>query len=680
MNNGRGNGTVVCGHLADPPVDDVRAGLVAGGRALGSGDLRAGRRHFDAAYRAAERAGDAEGMAEAALGMGGLWVHEHRNFADATLLTHRLGEALTRVDPGSPAGLRLRVRLAAEACYRTGAPGPVLALLDEARSAGDPVTRADAASIAHHCLLGPGHGELRRTLAAELVEESFRTGRRSDLLMGLLWQTVDMFLDADAHAGRRLGELRKLLAGRSHLAVEYVVAGIDVMLAIRAGELDRAESLARACAERGTDAGDVDVTGWYGAQIVAIRWYQGRLVETLPMLTELVDSPTLSTLDYSALAALAVAAATAGDHPRAASALATLRGDDLADLPRSSSWLGMMSGVAEAAYLLADAPPAARVYELMQPYAHLPIIGSLGIVCLGSAHHTLGVASLTMGDLDRAVEHFQAAVDRNLALAHWPAVIASRQRLAQALTARGQRSDAALAAREAASATRLATEFGLPHSDESPHPDEGLPPPDESLPHPDESGAGEDPEPLGATATCTRSGRSWRVTLGLREVLVEHRIGMLYLAVLVANPGQEIDVVDLAAGPSALVESPRAAGETTTSRRASDQPLLDPVAIREYRDRQIRLRQEIADLEAGDEFGRADQARAELDWITTELAAAAGLGGRTRAFPTDRERARIAVGKAIRRALDHVTKADPVIGEHFARTIRTGTRCAYWPV
>ena len=68
--------------------------------------------------------------------------------------------------------------------------------------------------------------------------------------------------------------------------------------------------------------------------MIAIRWYQGRIVEALPMLSGLVDSPTLSTVDNSSLAALAVAAATAGDQPTATSALARLYGHDLADLPR----------------------------------------------------------------------------------------------------------------------------------------------------------------------------------------------------------------------------------------------------------------------------------------------------------------------------------------------------------
>src|SRR5438552_1210613 len=127
---------------------------------------------------------------------------------------------------------------------------------------------------------------------ADLLGLSFRTSRRSDLLMGLLWQTVDVFLDGDPHAGRRLTELRESLAQGDHLAIGYVVDAIEVMLTIRSGDLDRAEILAWACAERGRLAGDIDATGWYGAQLVAIRWYPGRLVEALPMLTELVDSPT----------------------------------------------------------------------------------------------------------------------------------------------------------------------------------------------------------------------------------------------------------------------------------------------------------------------------------------------------------------------------------------------------
>jgi hypothetical protein len=71
--------------------------------------------------------------------------------------------------------------------------------------------------------------------------------------------------------------------------------------------------------------------------------------------------------------------------------------------------------------------------------------------------------------------------------------------------------------------------------------------------------------------------------------------------------------------------------------------------------------------------------RAERDWLVAQLSSAAGFGGRTRAFPDQPERARVAVGKAIRRALARITEADAVIGEHLRQTVHTGVRCSYWP-
>jgi hypothetical protein len=57
--------------------------------------------------------------------------------------------------------------------------------------------------------------------------------------------------------------------------------------------------------------------------------------------------------------------------------------------------------------------------------------------------------------------------------------------------------------------------------------------------------------------------------------------------------------------------------------------------------------------------------------------AAIGLGGRSRSFPADDERARSGVTKAIRRALDEITAASPALGAHFRETIVTGLSCRY---
>jgi hypothetical protein len=602
--------------------------LAAGYRALDvHGDLRESRRWFDLAYGAAASPGDPYAMAEAAVGLSGLWVHEHRTTGACAALEMRLRHALSLVEFRSPLGIRLRARLAGEADYRTGGHATIMAVVKEARQSADPLALAEALRLAHHCLLGPGHGAVRRRLAQELVDVGVLTGHRSDVLAGVLWQVVGLFLDGDPHARRRLAELHAMIGRRDHLAVGFVASAIEVMLAIRAGRLDDAEALAQGCAERGTAAGDVDAAGWHGGQLVAIRWYQGRLVELLPLLRELAHSPTLSAVDNSHFAALAVAAAQAGHVREAAGALARLRGRGLANLPRSSSWLVTMYGVVEAAHLLDDADTSAQAYELLQPFACLPAVASLGVACFGSVQHALGVASLSTGHTDRAIEHLREAIEGNLALDHRPAVAASRRRYAQALAM---------------------------------HTDPGA---GDSLSAAPGRGGIVTPGPA---ATCVREGQDWRLRLGSHNVLVPHSVGMQYLTVLVANPRQEVPSVDLVAGVNRVAPP-------------SPQPMLDRVAILEYRQRVSRLRVDIHGWETAGSSARAAEARAERDWLLAQLSAATGIGGRTRRFPDGSERARVSVGKAIRRAVVRIVDADPTIGEHIRRTVRTGVRCSYRP-
>jgi hypothetical protein len=449
-----------------------------------------------------------------------------------------------------------------------------------------------------------------------------------------------------------------------------------VMLAIRAGRLDEAESLVAVCAASGAAAGDIDAEWWPGSQLVTIRWYQGRLPELLPMLHDRVHSPALSAVDNSTLVALAVATALHGDRPAAASVLAALRGPStgkpstgkpstgkqshgLATLPRGSSWLVTMNGIAEAAYLLGDADAAREAYDLLLPYADLPMVGGLGVTCFGSTHQALGVAALTTRHLDLAVEHLTAAVQHNLALPHWPALAFSRQRLARARQLRAGAQDAADTRRELDTVRAEAAALGVAL------------PPDGDLP----GGPAADVAADRATVTCERAGRGWRLRLAGRTVLVEDSIGMLHLAVLISNPRREIAAADLVAGVASVAGMAETA--EVTGRDGTAQHVLDAEAIASYRRRLRQLDTELGTLAPGSDAERV--AMAEREWLLAQVAGAAGLGGRPRSFTDDSERARVAAGKAIRRAIVRIAAADAVIGEHLRRSVRTGTRCSYWP-
>ncbi|NRQ30248.1 hypothetical protein HII36_00120 [Nonomuraea sp. NN258] len=627
---------------------DAEASLVAAERALHlDGDLRTGRCRFDLAFQVAERAGDGPATARAALGLGGMWVHEHRTAASAAKVLSRQRQALANLDPRSPLAVRLRARLVAEEDHLAGRHETILRALPEARDTGDPVAVAETLSLAHQCLMSPGHEALRLELAHELICQAARTGRRGDLLAGLLWRTVDLFLAADPRAERSLAELRGLLAVRDHLAVGFVVQAVEVMLAIRAGRFAQAEALAAVCAERGEAAGDADAANWFGAQLATVRWYQGRIAEFVPALSGLVNSPALGSTDFGCFPALAVAAAAAGDQRVARGMLA--RVGDPATLSRTRGWLATVHAVVEAAFLLDDAETAARAYELLVPFAHLPVVVGPGVACFGSVQHALGTAALTAGEPDRAVEHLGAAVQANLALGHWPATCLSRHRLGQALALRHGPDDVT-ARRQLALAGEEAAGLGMTL-------------PAASTRNRLAPGGGP------AAVSCRRSGRHWRLDWRGRSALVDDSVGMRHLAVLTENPGREILAADLAAGP----------GGGLPDQAGSNQPMLDEQARLTYKHRLSQLQAEIDQYRALNDPERAAAAVAERDWLLAELTAAAGLGGRVRAFADGRERARIAVGKAIRRALARIADADPVIADELRATVHTGLRCRYLP-
>jgi hypothetical protein len=107
--------------------------------------------------------------------------------------------------------------------------------------------------------------------------------------------------------------------------------------------------------------------------------------------------------------------------------------------------------------------------------------------------------------------------------------------------------------------------------------------------------------------------------------------------------------------------------------------ILDPQAKEAYRHRLEELQEELREAEGWADTERAARAREEMEFLADELAGAIGLGGRDRRAPSDAERARVNVTKAIRAALARIDQHSPALGRHLANTIRTGTFCSYVP-
>jgi len=144
--------------------------------------------------------------------------------------------------------------------------------------------------------------------------------------------------------------------------------------------------------------------------------------------------------------------------------------------------------------------------------------------------------------------------------------------------------------------------------------------------------------------------------MGAHVATTPDLIGMRYLARLVATPNQDIPALALVVDPG------------TSPTMPGHHAVLDASAMTALRTRIRELRQQ--------PVCSADE-QEELEALTRELALASGLGGRSRAFADMPERARTAVRKALKRALEQIAAANPVIGQHLVERIETGAICRY---
>jgi hypothetical protein len=170
-----------------------------------------------------------------------------------------------------------------------------------------------------------------------------------------------------------------------------------------------------------------------------------------------------------------------------------------------------------------------------------------------------------------------------------------------------------------------------------------------------------------------RDGEYW--TVGHRGLVVTLRDtkGLRDLGRLLAEPGREFHVLDLMAdGTGARSIPPSQAAEAGLATEGWGDPVIDQAARAHYQRRITELEQELDEAqERGDAEANA-AAREELDALIKELTAAYGLAGRPRRSPDPVERARKAVRRRLRDAMNRIALAHPRLGQHLAASIRTG--------
>ena len=139
--------------------------------------------------------------------------------------------------------------------------------------------------------------------------------------------------------------------------------------------------------------------------------------------------------------------------------LARITGEGL-DPFRASLWLASLTYITDACAALGDEAAAALVYPELEPLAGTNVMIGQLVACYGSVDRYLGMLAATLGEWERAEQHFEQAMtlNRQMEASTWLAHTAYEY--ARSLLARGNREPQRVAAL-LGEANRLATEIGL---------------------------------------------------------------------------------------------------------------------------------------------------------------------------------------------------------------------------
>lgn len=279
--------------------------------------------------------------------------------------------------------------------------------------------------------------------------------------------------------------------------------------------------------------------------------------------------------------------------------------------------LEMLAILAAVATAVGSTAQREEAYRRLLPHAGTHVVVGGCAAYSGAVDHHLGTLAAALGRPARAAEHLRAAMalHEGVGAGAWAALSASAL------------SESAVSAVSAVS----------------------------------ESPAGPPDAVEGPRNAFHRDGAVW--TLAYAGVLahVPDAKGLHDLATLLAVPGRPVHVFTL------LGRAEPATGAD---------PVLDDRARAAYRARLAELDRAIAGAVTPAEGERAETERSAL---VRELAAAAGLGGRTRRLGDETERARKTVTARIRDALARIDREHPALGEHLRACVSTGTSCTYAP-
>ena len=238
-----------------------------------------------------------------------------------------------------------------------------------------------------------------------------------------------------ASARRQITPLLEMAQASAQPFVIHVAEHYRAAIALADGQLDLAEEAARRSHEAGRLLTGRDASGTYGIQTFSLRREQGRLAELAPVVRVLAGSGRDRGPWRPGMVALL---AELGMEKEARRELERIMGEGLEQF-RESLWLAALAYITDATTALGDAAAAELVYPHFEQLTGTNVMIGHLVAFYGAADRYLGMLAATLGESERAWEHFEAAIELNRRMGAQTWLAHTHYEYARALIAAGSR-------------------------------------------------------------------------------------------------------------------------------------------------------------------------------------------------------------------------------------------------
>jgi tetratricopeptide (TPR) repeat protein len=410
--------------------------------ALADAQLRAGheeeaRTAFLRAAEIARGVGDADALARAGLGYGGLYVWMAAR-GDRRLIP-LLEEALDSL-PDSDTALRARV-MARLACAVRDQPDRERRLpLSEravaiAERLGDQRTLAYALSARCTSVIDPRSMEGFTETARETIRVGEAVGEIERSFIGRFYLLIPLLEAGDIDGTRAtLAEMTRAAEELREPAYRWGSAGVQAALALFEGRFEGAEELISSAYRVGRDAQRFNALSSYRLQRFMLRRECGGLEDLEPDLRNgVAEYPTY----HVWRCALANLYAELGREAAARVVLDELAAGDFEAVHFDEEFLGSMTFLGDVCRALDDVERAKTLYGLLLPHAKRNAFAMPELI-LGSTSRPLGELAVMLGRGDEAAAHFERAIEMNERMGARPWVAHARFGLGHVVAQTGQ--------------------------------------------------------------------------------------------------------------------------------------------------------------------------------------------------------------------------------------------------